>query len=332
MDIKKFILLIFLTAIFNEVSAQYTTDLNSFTSGEYLAVKSKYSILRAEPHSNALVVDTILDSYRSLSFVVLNENPINNYIKVKVVMREGSLDKPDPETGLFCLPSLIDNGKEGWILSNELMKYPVPELFTMGAYEYNKEILLSIINNVQWHFYYNKKDYPKYKSIKAICYLLLGKDYYEKDSAKKAIFYLTKSIQILPKNMAYKIRALAKTNLQDYRGAIDDCTKGILLEINPPKVGVYDIGYMNYQDFKYENINSWGIRGFSYLQINNYNSAILDFNKAILKDKNDGMLYYYRGFAKFNIGQKESGCKDLSKAGELGIEDAYEIIKENCNN
>jgi hypothetical protein len=32
-----------------------------------------------------------------------------------------------------------------------------------------------------------------------------------------------------------------------------------------------------------------------------------------------------------DIGDKNGGCLDLSKAGELGIEKAYEIIKKFCN-
>jgi len=41
--------------------------------------------------------------------------------------------------------------------------------------------------------------------------------------------------------------------------------------------------------------------------------------------------YYGRGLAKIRLGQKDDGCLDLSKAGELGHAEAYEAIKENCN-
>jgi hypothetical protein len=41
--------------------------------------------------------------------------------------------------------------------------------------------------------------------------------------------------------------------------------------------------------------------------------------------------YENRGLSKIAIGQKDNGCKDLSKAGELGYEKAYERIKEFCN-
>ena len=54
-------------------------------------------------------------------------------------------------------------------------------------------------------------------------------------------------------------------------------------------------------------------------------------NKAIeLNPKNSG-AYYARGLAKIVLGQKDSGCLDLSKAGELGFVDTYEAIKQFCN-
>ena len=43
------------------------------------------------------------------------------------------------------------------------------------------------------------------------------------------------------------------------------------------------------------------------------------------------MAYYNRGLAKIQLGQKDSGCLDLSKAGELGYVEAYEAIKQYCN-
>ncbi len=41
--------------------------------------------------------------------------------------------------------------------------------------------------------------------------------------------------------------------------------------------------------------------------------------------------YYGRGVAKLGLGWKESGCLDLSKAGELGYSKAYEAIRKYCN-
>ena len=66
-----------------------------------------------------------------------------------------------------------------------------------------------------------------------------------------------------------------------------------------------------------------------YLQ--DYNGAISDYNKAIEINPNNAEAYYNRGFAKINLGQKDSGCLDLSKAGKLGHSQDYEAIKDFCN-
>jgi len=43
------------------------------------------------------------------------------------------------------------------------------------------------------------------------------------------------------------------------------------------------------------------------------------------------LAYYHRGLAKILSGQKDNGCLDLSKAGDLGLAEAYESIRELCN-
>jgi len=58
--------------------------------------------------------------------------------------------------------------------------------------------------------------------------------------------------------------------------------------------------------------------------------AVQDSNKAIELDPNNAKAYRGRGLAKIFLGQKDSGCLDLSKAGELGYSDTYEVIKELC--
>ena len=71
--------------------------------------------------------------------------------------------------------------------------------------------------------------------------------------------------------------------------------------------------------------------GESKLELKDYKGAILDFNKAIELAPNNANVYYNRGLAKISLGQKDSGCLDLSKAGEMGYSEAYDYIKEFCN-
>ena len=54
-------------------------------------------------------------------------------------------------------------------------------------------------------------------------------------------------------------------------------------------------------------------------------------SKSIGINKEADNSYYFRGLSKIKIGQKEEGCKDLSKAGELGKSEAYKAISHNCN-
>ena len=46
--------------------------------------------------------------------------------------------------------------------------------------------------------------------------------------------------------------------------------------------------------------------------------------------KEDNNSYYFRGLSNIKLKKKEFGCKDLSKAGELGKIEVYTEIKKNC--
>jgi len=71
-------------------------------------------------------------------------------------------------------------------------------------------------------------------------------------------------------------------------------------------------------------------KGVAKYEKGDYRGAIQDFNKAIELKPNDALLYGLRGSAKIRLGQIDSGCLDLSKAGELGEITAYDMIKQYC--
>lgn len=67
--------------------------------------------------------------------------------------------------------------------------------------------------------------------------------------------------------------------------------------------------------------------GYIYLLQEKYSDAIASFTQCIDTYPDFAEAYYNRGLIYIYQGNKEQGRKDLSKAGELGIHEAYNIIK-----
>lgn len=68
-------------------------------------------------------------------------------------------------------------------------------------------------------------------------------------------------------------------------------------------------------------------RGNIYFFQKNYRSALSDYDKAIQTDPYFGDAYFNRGLVLALTGETQRGIADLSKAGELGVISAYNLIK-----
>ena len=182
-------------------------------------------------------------------------------------------------------------------------------------------------------------------------YSLLAIKYYNEKDYPKAIINLSKYLETDKNNTdALFYRAMAKSELNDLYGAINDYDKIIELNSNYPiQVAKFATVYNNkayslvrlkkYQEAlpfveKALELDKtewfiWDTRGEIYYNLANYDKSLKDLNKAIELKENDNS-YFLRGLVYIKLGQKEKGCKDLSKSGELGNIDAYEKIKINC--
>lgn len=69
-------------------------------------------------------------------------------------------------------------------------------------------------------------------------------------------------------------------------------------------------------------------RGNLFAQEKNYERAIEDYTRALQLDNDLAEAYYNRGLVRIFAGKRAEGLQDLSKAGELGLFDAYSIIKQ----
>ncbi len=72
-------------------------------------------------------------------------------------------------------------------------------------------------------------------------------------------------------------------------------------------------------------------RAYVQCKLKKYNEAITDLNESIAIDSDFAEAWFNRGLIKIYLDDVEGGAADLSKAGELGIQDAYNVIKRYCN-
>jgi len=96
----------------------------------------------------------------------------------------------------------------------------------------------------------------------------------------------------------------------DYTEVIDDLDRAI--ELNP-QLG---IAYYN--------------RGNVKCMSKDFTGAIADYTYSLQIGPELPQAYYNRGLTLIYLKEKEKGCIDISKAGELGIDDAYAVLKKYC--
>lgn len=80
--------------------------------------------------------------------------------------------------------------------------------------------------------------------------------------------------------------------------------------------------------------------GFSYAffnkaytegMINNISGALNDYSACLRIDNNFAEAYYNRGLILIYLKDSKNGCNNISKAGELGIKEAYRVLYKYCN-
>ena len=101
-----------------------------------------------------------------------------------------------------------------------------------------------------------------------------------------------------------------EVTFHDYTRVIEDYNKSVSLE----------------PQFVYSYYN----RAKTHIENKNYEAAINDYDKAIFLDDDFAEAYFNRGLTYIYLQQTTRGCIDISKAGELGIDEAYMVIRLYC--
>lgn len=69
-------------------------------------------------------------------------------------------------------------------------------------------------------------------------------------------------------------------------------------------------------------------KGVMLAQTGDLTQALQNFTRTIELKPDMGEAYYNRGFVYLQLGQREKGINDLSKAGELGVVESYNLLKQ----
>jgi tetratricopeptide (TPR) repeat protein len=121
------------------------------------------------------------------------------------------------------------------------------------------------------------------------------------------------NVQVLSMDDSGNTRARVKDQVvrqYDYSDAVND--------MNQAKEIVPDLPYVYYN------------LGNLYCLSAEHIASIENYTKAISLWPYMGDAYFNRGLVLIYLKDKEKGCIDLSRAGELGVEEAYGVIKKYC--
>ncbi len=121
------------------------------------------------------------------------------------------------------------------------------------------------------------------------------------------------NVQSLSMDDSGNTRARVKdrvTRSYDYSEAIADLVEADRIVGNIPYI-LYDLANL-------------------YCLSSDFVKAIENYTKAISAFPYLGDAYFNRGLVQIYLKDREKGCIDLSRAGELGVEDAYGVIKKFC--
>ena len=196
----------------------------------------------------------------------------------------------------------------------ELAKYSFDECIKIDSNDAEAYFRRGISNYELGNFNVAIEDYTKALEINCCP----AEAYYQRGMAKGRLGNIpqanedqTMAIKMNPNYAwAYQERGLGKIQLKDYGGAMQDFNISLSIE---------------------SNARTYRSRGLLKTLLNDLRGSIADCSESIKLDPYFPAAYMTRGMAKIQLKQIEEGCLDLSKAGELGMTDAYLEIKRFCN-
>ena len=148
-----------------------------------------------------------------------------------------------------------------------------------------------------------------------------------------------KAIELNPKNpMAWFSRANTRFKLLELIHTFDDAnpievTKDKVKKVEVHDDNTYEMVLKDYaQTLKLDSnfTYAWFNTANTKIMMGNYKDAADDLTRVLRLDPTLSDAYFNRGLILIFLGYNKEACKDISKAGELGIQEAYKVIKRYC--
>lgn len=331
---------------------------NSVKSDQVRGETTDWGKFMNEKFSNYLMSFLENSDYKNLQYVCENvwyKNEVTNYYLALAYSYQGDLVKAK-KTLLKLRNSANRNYFLDCIEKGEIKPNPYAKKAEVPIVENNPFTKIrELISNNKFNEAIVELEKVKEKYPTASFYYL-GQCNFSIGNYVEAISNYTTAINNSkqPDPYLYFYRSLAKKQMDDSFGSISDLDKAIeFFENNINKKDTYKTdlatAYNNkaYDLIKLKKYNeasplidkslemnnmswySWDTKGELEYLLGNYSNCITAMTKAInIKPNNNS--YFFRGKSYIKLNQKENGCKDLSKAGELGKKEAYKEISKYC--
>lgn len=219
---------------------------------------------------------------------------------------------------------------------------PFPGVLTQIAYNRERPAFKASFTDVKFNMPLSDSEFEipahltdkvkEFEPVKtASDYYHEGEKFMEEENYSQAIDSYREAIRINPDSkLYYNQSALAKINSEDFYGAIADLTKALDID-KRYDVAWYNLGYakMRLGDFKHaikdiakaieidEDPTYYAKMGLCHYQLEEYDTALLHFNKAAKLDSLSGVNFWNVAMANYMLSHNEDAIKNFNKSEEL---------------